>query len=47
VLDVLDARGLPVTADQLDRIRSCTDIETLKRWHRSALTVTSADALFT
>ncbi len=46
VLDVLDARGLVVTSEHRDRILGCTDIDTLKRWIRSAVTVTSTDALF-
>ena len=46
VLDVLDARGLVVTNEQRDRILGCSDLEALRRWLRSAVTVTSTDALF-
>jgi hypothetical protein len=46
VLDVLDARSLAVTDAQRERILGCKDLETLTRWHRRAVTVSSTDALF-
>jgi hypothetical protein len=46
VLDVLDARGLSVTDEQRARILGCTDLDTLSRWLRRAVTVSSANALF-
>jgi hypothetical protein len=46
VIEVLDARGLAVTAAQREQILGCTDLETLKRWHRKAVTVNATDALF-
>jgi hypothetical protein len=46
VLEVLEARGLPVTADQRERIRSCADFDMLKGWLRKAVTATSTDELF-
>jgi len=47
VLDVLDERGLAVTDEQRSRIVECADLETLSRWHRRAITVSSTDELFT
>ncbi|HEY6728703.1 MAG TPA: hypothetical protein VI197_32050 [Polyangiaceae bacterium] len=46
VLDVLDARGVAFSSEQRERILGCTDLETLKQWHRRAVTVTSTDELF-
>ena len=46
VLDVFDARGIAVSDEHRERILGCTDIETLKRWLRSSVTVASADDLF-
>jgi hypothetical protein len=43
---VLDARGLDVTDAQRERVLACSDLDTLARWHRRAVTVASADALF-
>lgn len=46
VLDVLEARGLSVTAAQRERILGTKELETLTGWLRRAATVASADALF-
>jgi hypothetical protein len=46
VLDVLEARGLSITAAQRERILGTTELETLARWHRRAVTVSTTDALF-
>ena len=46
ILGVLEARKLPVTAEQRDRIRSCADLETLARWVRRAVTAQSTSELF-
>jgi hypothetical protein len=46
VLDVLDARGLEVTEAQRQRVLGCSDLETLARWLRRAVTVASTDAVF-
>jgi hypothetical protein len=46
VLDVLEARGLEVTATQRERILDTTELETLTHWLRRAVTTTSVDALF-
>jgi hypothetical protein len=46
VLDVLEARGLAVTAAQRERILGTKELETLTHWVRRAATVGSADALF-
>ena len=47
VLAVLDARGLPVSAEQRARILGCTDTAELDRWLRSAVTAGNVDDLFT
>jgi len=46
VLDVLDARGLVVTAEQRARILACTDVAQLASWLRVAATAGSASELF-
>jgi hypothetical protein len=46
VLEVLDARGLVVTAADRERILGCTDLELLARWSRRVATVTVTAALF-
>jgi hypothetical protein len=46
VLAVLDARSLPVTNSQRERILGTKDLETLSLWLRKAVTVTTVDALF-
>jgi hypothetical protein len=47
VLEFLDARGIPVSSEQRDRILGCTDLELLGKWVRRAATVATADELFT
>ena len=46
VLDVLDARALPVTTEQRERILGCSDLELLKAWLRRAATAAATDELF-
>jgi hypothetical protein len=46
VVTVLEARGLTITDDQRERITATTDLELLKVWLRRAVTVASADELF-
>ena len=46
ILAVLQARGLPVSAEQRERILAATDLDQLDRWLRSAATASSAGALF-
>jgi hypothetical protein len=46
VLEVLEARGLSISDAQRERILSTSDLETLTRWVRRAVTVGSVDALF-
>ncbi|MFW5416405.1 hypothetical protein J0910_07260 [Nocardiopsis sp. CNT-189] len=46
VLDVLDARGIPVGVEVRARVSSCTDVETLRTWARRAAVASSADELF-
>lgn len=47
VLTVLDARGITVSAEQKTRVVDCTDAATLDRWIRKAVTVATAEELFT
>jgi hypothetical protein len=46
LLDVLEARGLPVSDEARARILACTDAAQLAAWVRSAVTVASVDELF-
>jgi hypothetical protein len=46
VLDVLEVRQLPVSAEQRARIEACTDLALLDRWHRKAVTVSATSELF-
>jgi len=46
VLEVLEGRGLAVSAAERERILACTDLELLKTWLRRAVTVATTDALF-
>ena len=46
VLEVLDARGLSVSATARRRILGCTSPAQLKRWLRQAVTVTATNQLF-
>jgi len=47
VLMVLKARSLRVSEGQRARIDACDDLATLKEWAEAALTVATADDLFT
>jgi hypothetical protein len=46
VLRNLKNRGIPVDAHSLDRIRACTDVDTLDTWLDRSLTITKVDDLF-
>ena len=46
VIAVLEARGVPVTEPQRERIVECTDTDMLDRWIRRAATIASTDELF-
>ena len=46
VLQVLDARGVAVSAEHKARVLGCADVAILDRWIRKAVTVASAEELF-
>lgn len=46
VVRFLEARGLPISDAQRERILNTTDLDTLDRWIRKAVGITSTDALF-
>ncbi|MGW2636340.1 hypothetical protein [Streptomyces sp. NPDC001348] len=46
VLDVLDVRGIDVPEAVRERITGCGDPETLRHWHRRAVTAPAAEAIF-
>ncbi|URM99700.1 hypothetical protein LUW76_38265 [Actinomadura madurae] len=46
VLVVLEARGIPVSEQERERIMSCTDVRQLAAWCRRAVTAESIDELF-
>jgi hypothetical protein len=46
IIEVLDARGLAPTAEQLQRIESCADLSQLKAWLRGAARSSSVSELF-
>jgi hypothetical protein len=46
VLAVLDDRQIELTGAQRERILAVHDLEMLRRWHRAAMHVGSADELF-
>jgi hypothetical protein len=46
VLEVLDARSIPVTVEQRTHILETSDNELLRRWLRRAAQVSSAQELF-
>jgi hypothetical protein len=46
VLAVLEARALAITEEQRATILACTDLATIDRWLRAAVSCASADALF-
>jgi hypothetical protein len=45
-ISVLEARGLPLQADQRERILGCADLDLLGQWVRKVGTISSADELF-
>lgn len=47
VLKFLTTRRIAVTEEQKTRILACTDLKVLERWIEKAVTVASADELFT
>ncbi|MFI6299611.1 hypothetical protein ACIBEJ_49010 [Nonomuraea sp. NPDC050790] len=47
VIKILQARGIPVTDQQQERIQACSDADTLDRWVKRVISVTTADELFT
>lgn len=47
VLLILDTRGIEVTEAARERITSCTDLDALRTWLTRAVTVDTADDLFT
>lgn len=46
VLDLLEARGIAVTAEDRARVLACTDEVTLGRWFHRAVTASSVDVVF-
>lgn len=46
ILDVLDARELPVSKQARERVEACTDASQLRHWLRRAAVVRTADELF-
>ncbi|MEU1038152.1 hypothetical protein [Streptomyces sp. NPDC005907] len=46
ILEVLDVRGLDVPRTVRERIVGCADPETLRRWHRRAVTAPAAEEIF-
>jgi predicted transposase/invertase (TIGR01784 family) len=47
VLDVLEARGIPLSDAARQRIEASCDLAQLHAWHRAAIRVASVDALWT
>jgi hypothetical protein len=45
ILEVFEARDIPVSAEHRERILACTDLATLSTWLKRAVTVASADEL--
>jgi hypothetical protein len=46
VLEILDARGIAVSAEQKERILGCSEVAVLSGWIRRAVAVASAQELF-
>lgn len=46
VLRILDKRRLVLTAEQREKVLSCTDLEILDRWFDAALDATSVGDVF-
>ncbi|MFJ7042073.1 hypothetical protein ACIQVC_01510 [Streptomyces sp. NPDC101112] len=47
ILDAFEVRGIDVPAAVRERITTCHDLETLRRWHRQAVVAASAEEIFT
>ncbi|MFI9718963.1 hypothetical protein ACIHFE_04795 [Streptomyces sp. NPDC052396] len=47
VLLVLEMRGIPTPPETQQRVKECTDLDTLGRWQKRAFSVATADELFT
>jgi hypothetical protein len=46
VITILETRGLTVSAEQRERILSCTDLDMIKSWVRKSVTVEAVQSLF-
>lgn len=46
ILRLLDRRGIDVSADDRERIRTCDDLDDLSRWFDRAITATSTNEVF-
>lgn len=46
ILDVLEARGLPVSDEVRARILACNDAAQLAAWHRKAVTAPTVEQVF-
>jgi hypothetical protein len=46
LLQVLEARGVPVPSEARERITACTDLDQLEAWVKRAVIVRTVDALF-
>jgi hypothetical protein len=46
LLQVLEARGVPVPADARERITACTDVAQIEAWVKRSVIVRTVDALF-
>ncbi|WP_055698662.1 MULTISPECIES: hypothetical protein [Streptomyces] len=47
ILRILDRRGIEVPDPARERVTTCTDLDTLGTWLDRALTITTAEELFT
>ena len=46
LLELLEARAIPVAAEDRARVLACTDEPTLRRWFHRAVTASSVDVVF-
>lgn len=46
ILDAFEVRGIDVPEAVRERITTCQDAETLRRWHRRAVIAASAEEIF-
>jgi hypothetical protein len=46
IISFLEARGVPLSSEQRERILACADLELLGQWIRKAATISSAGELF-